>query len=66
MIVTIQYRDSAEAVTALKVQDYIAALQDISNYLRQKTKYEDPDAETTWGKIREEFYRLLEQHDVQI
>jgi len=43
---------------------YKVVLQDIDNYLRNKVKYGEPD--TTWEKVRDEFYRILGESDIEL
>jgi hypothetical protein len=60
--------DQAEYDLANKAQDMAHALNDVRNYLRQKVKYE-PMNDTEWkvcDDIYQEFYRLLEQNNINL
>lgn len=50
--------------------DYMLVLHDLSNFLRSKTKYnpenESDEAMEIYDKVREELYRLLNSHGVEI
>jgi hypothetical protein len=54
---TIKSSDESDIKTTLRAREFLSCLRDITNDLREKSKYATLD-NTTWGEV----YELLWQH----
>lgn len=65
-ITTEDYHDEAELKKVIRVCDYVDALEAMAEDLRNKTKYETCDMDTTWVSVREWFLQHLNEYQIEL
>ncbi len=60
------HHDEIELVRAVRVNDYVNAIESMAHELRLKTKYDTCDMDTNWVSVREWFLNTLKEYQIEI